>query len=81
MSENEPLVKYEQLSEEEQALMWKIWRYVAEGYSPSFHELDVLTNLQNFGLIYQSMTRRLHYSLAGREMMVARKLADREQAS
>lgn len=81
VSEKELLVRYEQLTEEEQALMWTIWRYATDGYSPSFDEFDAVTNLHNFGLVYQTLAGRFHYSQMGREMMVARKLADRDQAT
>lgn len=86
MSENEPMVKYEQLTEDERYIMGRIWHDVQDGLSYSdIHRIDnidnTLTDLQNFNLIYCGVLNRYYFTKAGREMMVKRKLADREQAS
>jgi hypothetical protein len=84
VSDEQALVKYEQLDETEQSIMWRIWEHVVDGLHISDvdkSEDQALINLYNFHLIYQSMTRRLHYSATGRAMMIGRKLADREQSA
>ncbi len=80
MSEFEPLVKYGQLTEDEQAFMWRVWDAIDGG----LHEADVrhsdtrtIINLQNFGLIYQSF-RKYRYTNTGKVLMVAEKLRERQ---
>lgn len=77
---NEPLVKYEQLTEDEQAFMWRIWAKVETGlseYDASHNDAQTIVNLLNFELIYRSLNK-YRFSDAGRKLMVAQKLHDRE---
>ena len=75
------IIRFEQLTDIEKSIMWRIWDEPADGIfcrhiKPD--EFEALKNLQNFGLVGKSLTSRFKYTLFGREMMTEQKLKDRQ---
>lgn len=81
MSDNEQseqLVKYSQLTEAEQEIMWRVWMSVNGGMSNyDSTNMTEMINLQNFGLIYQAFNK-YRFTKNGQSMMVAEKIKERQ---